>query len=222
MLNSASYLFFNYPPGRLLIVSSCTARKRFDPLGQLTEADLNDPILRKNGETRLASYRLPSIEMYTGRGHNFVRDAIKELRESGCLVSHFIISGGYGLLNESDLIVPYNVTFSGAPKAWVQERGRRLGLRDQLVACASEHEHVILILGREYLTAIGLPLPVDSLPPTTVYVAPSLVERVGPGVTTIPIGQVERREIRGYSSSAKEKRFQMDVYCALRSEVDHE
>lgn len=222
MLNSASYIFCKYLSGRLLVVSSCTARKRFNPLGQLTEADLNDPMLRKSGETRLANYRLPSAEMYIGGGHNFVRDAIKELRKGGYRVSHFIISAGYGLLNESDLIVPYNVTFSGAPKAWIQERGRRLGLRDQLVACANKHEHVILMLGREYLTAIGLPLPVDSLPPTTIYVAPSLVEQVGHGANTISIGQVERREIGAYSSSAKEKRFQMDVYCALRSEVDHE
>ena len=214
--------FLRSPSVRSLIVTACTSRKKFTPLDQLTEADLDEPTLRQHGEARLAGYRLPCVEMYTGTSHNFVIDAIKMLRDNGYPVSHFILSAGYGLLSESDLIVPYNVTFSGAPKAWIRERGRQLGLREQLVARAREHDQVILILGREYLTAIGLPLPVDSLPPTIIYIAPSLVERVGHGVETRPVGQVERREIRAYSSAAKEKRFQMDVYCTLHSGADHE
>jgi hypothetical protein len=214
--------FLQSPSVRLFIVSACTARKKFSPPNQLTEADLDDPTLRKHSEARLAGYRLPSVEMYIGTSHNFVRDAIKVLRDNGYLVSHFILSAGYGLLSESDLIVPYNMTFSGASKVWIRERGRQLGLRDQLVARAREHDQVILLLGREYLEAIGLPLPVGSLPPTIVYIAPSLVGRVGRGVTPIPIGQVERREIRAYSASAKEKRFQKDVYGALHSGGDHE
>jgi hypothetical protein len=91
-----------------------------------------------------------------------------------------------------------------------REEGQ-LGLREQLVARAREHDQVIFILGREYLIAIGLPLPVDTLPPTIVYLAPSLVERVGHGVGTRPVGPIERREIRAYSSAAKEKRFRMDL-----------
>jgi hypothetical protein len=214
--------FLQSPSVRLLIVSACTARKKFSPPNQLTDADLDDPRLRKHSEARLAGYRLPCVEMYTGTSRNFVINAIKMLRDKGYSVSHFILSAGYGLLSESDLIVSYNVTFSGAPKAWIRERGRHLRLREQLVARAREHEQVVLILGREYLTAIGLPLPVDSLPPTIIYIAPSLVERVGCGVETRPVGQVERRKIRAYSSAAKEKRFQMDVYCTLHSGADHE
>jgi hypothetical protein len=172
-------------------VSACTSRKKFAPLNQLTEADLDEPISRQHGEARLAGYRLPRAEMYTGTSHNFVIDAIKMLRDNGYSVSHFISSSGYGLLSESDLIVLYDVTFSGAPKAWIRERGRQLRLREQLVARAREHEQVILILGREYLTVIGLPLLVDSLPPIIIYIA------------------------------LKERRFQMDVYCTHHPRADH-
>jgi hypothetical protein len=104
-----------------------------------------------------------------------------------------------------------------------RDRGRQLGLREQLVARAREHDQgysYSLILGREYLTAIGLSLPVDTLPPSIIYHAPSLVERVRHGVEIRPVGPIERREMRAYSSAAKEKRFRMDVYCTLHLRAD--
>ena len=103
--------FLRSPSVRLLIVSACTSRKKFAPLDQLTEAELDEPTSRQHGEARLAGYRLPCVEMYTGTSHNFVIDAIKMLRDNGYSISHFILSAGYGLLSESDPIVPYNVTF---------------------------------------------------------------------------------------------------------------
>ncbi len=211
-------IFLQSPNLRLIVVSACTARKAngdLDKDSQLTAEDLDDPARRKKGEARLVDYRLPSAHMYVGNGHTFVRQAIQSLREHGYSVSHFILSAGYGLLGEADIIVPYNVTFSGAPKTWIRERGRRLRLKERFIAVAKGYDRAILILGREYLEAIGLPLPVDALPPTLAYVAPSLLNRVGYGIETIPVGQIERSQIGAYSSSAKEKRFQLDVHQAL-------
>ena len=141
-----------------------------------------DPIRRKEGETRLANYRLPSADMYTGAGHSFVRQAVLTLREHGYHVSHFILSAGYGLLKEEDAIVPYDVTFSGASKTWIRSRGQWLKLRSRLVQVADGHDRAILILGREYLEAIGLPLPAEALPRTLAYIAPSLERHVGYGI----------------------------------------
>jgi len=210
--------FLRSPNSRLLVVSACTAKKAsgdLDKDSQLTAEDLDDPARRKEGETRLANYRLPSAQMYIGDGHTFVRQAIQSLREHGYNVSHFVLSAGYGLLSEADNIVPYNVTFSGASKTWIRERGHRLRLRERFMVVAKRYDQTILVLGREYLEAIGLPLPADALPPTLAYVAPSFVKRVGYGIETIPVGQIERQQIGAYSSSAKEKRFQLDVHKAL-------
>ncbi|MGH2397521.1 MAG: DUF6884 domain-containing protein [bacterium] len=202
--------FLQPPAPRLLIVSACTAKKKFSLPDQLTVVDLDNPASRKDGVSRLARYRLPAAEMYAGAGHGLIREAVKTLREHGYLVSHFILSAGYGLLSVADMIVPYNVTFSGASKKWIRERGQRLGLRSQLVAIADGHNRVILILGREYLEAIGLPLPTEELPHTLAYIAPSLIKCVGHGVEIVAVGEAERREIGAHSSSAKERRFQLD------------
>ena len=217
--------FLDTPASRLLVISACTAKKATGDLAEgshLTAEDLDDPTCRVEKETQLADYRLPAAKMYIGDGHTFVRKGIQALREQGYNVSHFILSAGYSLLNESDVIVPYNVTFSGAPKAWIRERGQILKLQSRLIEVAGKHDRAILILGREYLEAIGLPLPTQVLPPTLAYVAPSFVKRIGMGVETVSIGPAERREIGAYSSSAKEKQFLIDVYNVIRIGTDHE
>jgi hypothetical protein len=176
---------------------------------------MDDVGRRKKAEARLCDYRLTAAEMYTGSGYRYVREAISLLRESGRCVSHFILSAGYGLLRETDCIVPYNVTFSGTTRQKIQARSEQLRIRERLIAIAQDYDHMIVILGREYLVAIGLPLPVAQLPQTLAYIAPSLEDRLGKGIERIIIGEAEKREMRAYSSSAKEKRFELDVRDAL-------
>jgi hypothetical protein len=113
------------------------------------------------------------------------------------------------------VIVPYNVTFARKSKKWIRERGQKLGLRDRFIAIAKEYDRAILILGREYLEAIGLPLPAERLPHTLAYVAPSLVRRIGKGLETIPVGETERRELGVYPTFVKEKIFKVDTFQVL-------
>jgi hypothetical protein len=205
-------------PSRLLIMSACSANKNcgdLDKLSLLTENELDDPVRRAVAESRLKSYSLPAAQMYMGLGHEFVREAITTLRDHGYSVSHFILSAGYGFLNENDAIVPYNVTFAKKSKKWIRNRGQRLGLRDRLVTIAKEYDLAILILGREYLEAIGLPLPVAMLPRTLAYIASSFVKRIGDGIETIPVGEAERRKLDVYPTFVKEKKFQVDVFQSL-------
>ena len=108
------------------------------------------------------------------------------------------------------------------PKTWIRERGQWLRLRDKFVAVAKGHDRAILILGREYLEAIGLPLPTDALPQMLAYIAPSFVDRIGRGIETISVGEAERRAIGAYSSSAKETEFRLDVRDVLQLGADHE
>lgn len=207
------------PPARLLVVSACSSKKASGNLNkkqQLTADDLDNPSLREAGEARLAQYRRPATEMYKGNGHSFVRSAVQALRDHGYPVSHYILSAGYGLLRDTDEIVPYDVTFNGMPSSWIRNRGQCLRLRTQLVELAKGHNALILVLGREYLDAIGLPLPTDRLPYTIAYVAPSLAGIIGNNVETIPIGPEERRRIQAYSASAKERLFQLNVAAVLQ------
>ncbi len=204
---------------RLLVISACSAKKNcgsLDRAVQLSAKDLDEPSLRRNGEKRLAKYALPATAMYTGDGHKFVREAVALLREHGFSLSHFILSAGYGLISENDIIAPYNVTFAGASKSWIRGRGEKLHLRQKLTKIAGNHDRTILILGREYFEAVGLPLPTEALPRTLAYIAPSIVNRIGRGVETIAVGDTERKRIGAYSSSAKERLFLVDTQQTLQ------
>lgn len=204
--------FLQPSSSHILILSACTAKKKYSPVDQLSADDLDDEQRRRTGETRLSRYQLSAAEMYTGGGHQFVRQAVDTLREHEYDVTHYILSAGYGWLNERDVIAPYNVTFAKKSTTWVKERGRRLELQKRLIEIASEYQRVVLVLGREYLEAIGLPLPIEALPPTLAYIAPSVVRRLGDGIGFIRVGPAEQREIGAHWSSAKEKRFLVDVY----------
>ena len=204
--------FLQSSPSRLLVASACTSKKKGNLSDCLEASDLDDEMRRTAGESRLHQYRLPAAEMYTGGGHQYVRLAIGILRDHGYDVTHYILSAGYGWLNERDVIVPYNVTFAKKSIHWIVARGQQLNLRKQLVEIASVHQRVVFILGRGYLEAIGLPLPIESLPPTLAYVAPSVARRLGDGIGFIRVGPAEQREIGAHWSSAKEKQFLVDVY----------
>jgi hypothetical protein len=202
------------PAKRVLIISACSAKKQtadLAPDAQLTAQELDDPILRAEGEARLARYAAQACQLYRGEGHKLVRSGVQKLRQSGYGVSHYILSAGYGLISEDAVIVPYNVSFSDMSSTNVKIRGQRLSLRSKLTSRAENHDRLIIILGRKYLQAIGLPIEADGIPRTLIYVAPSLAGRVGSGITSVPVGQVEAGRIGAYSTYAKEMMFQWDV-----------
>jgi hypothetical protein len=206
-------------PSRLQVISACSAKKACGSLENdlhLTAEQLDDPAIRLSRTKEPANYSHPAVEMYQGNGHRFVRNAVLNMREHDCSISHYILSAGYGFLNESDLIVPYNITFNGFSKKSIRERGQLLQLKTKLVEIAYECDKAIIILGREYLEAIGLPLPVSKLPRSLAYIAPSLTDRIGVGIHQVVVEENIRRQIGAYSSSAKEKLFENDVTRLFR------
>jgi hypothetical protein len=195
----------------LLIISACTAKKKYRLPDQLTAIELDDNQRRRAGENRLHQYQASAPAMYVGNAHLYVCKAILLLRDSGYQVTHIILSAGYGWLNEQDVIVPYNVTFAKHSTAWIKKRGQQLNLRNGLIQSARDYEQVIFLLGKEYLEAIGLPLPIESMPPSLAYIAPSMARKLGNGLTTVQVGKREQAAIGAHWSSAKEKQFLVDI-----------
>ena len=119
---------------KVLVISSCTSKK-----------------LKHNA---------PAAKMYTGKQHTLLMDGVSQVRtrygQSSLDVA--IISAEYGLLNEDDVIAPYNVTFQGMKKAEILEKSRRLQLRERVAALIARYDVVFFLLGKEYVQALQLPL----------------------------------------------------------------
>ena len=121
-------------PMNVLVISSCTSKK--------------------------LNHNAPAAKMYTGQQHTLLMDGVNQVRtrygQSSLDVA--IISAEYGLLNENDVIAPYNVTFQGMKKAEILEKSRRLQLRERVAALIARYDVVFFLLGKEYVQALQLPL----------------------------------------------------------------
>ena len=144
---------------KTLIITSCTGEKRFHPENQLIQEDFEDKNKLKNRVKQLKEFQCTAGEMYTGMQHLRLMEGIRSLREKlgKNIVDLCIVSAGYGVISESKIIVPYEVTFNTMNAAGIAEWSQKLKIHDDLVAFVKDYDLVFFLLGDKYLRAVSLP-----------------------------------------------------------------
>lgn len=197
------------PQMKCLVLGSCTGQK--DDLNcpvelKLKEEDFTEPSRLLGAEDKAKRWLKPAGEMYTGRQHTLMMSGVRRLREEFKQASFdvSIISAGYGLISETRLIAPYNITFQGKGLPWASERGAALNIPLMTSRLLSKYQVVFFLLGKEYLSSLGIPSTPEPgqkfvyfgtaierfrLPRTQVIVLPAAQEEAtrygGAGVTGI-------------------------------------
>jgi len=145
---------------KTVVISSCTGKKYCKPENMLTIEDFKDSGILKTKTTALEAYKSKASKIYTGPQHLLLMEGLKELREKygDGIIDLYIVSAGYGLLSENDLIVPYEVTFSTMNSKEINNWGRKLNIKEDLQRLIANYDLAIFILGDKYLKAVGLPL----------------------------------------------------------------
>jgi len=158
---------------RLQIITSCTGKKKFSPKKQLTQSDFSSPKLVKKKTKRLKKYELPAGSMYTGEQHIRLMKGIKRARTTSAKVVLKIVSAGYGLLDESTPIVPYNITFSSMKAKELKSWSSQLSLRRSFEKAINNPkvDLNLILLGSEYLKALQLPTGFNFRRPTIFVVS---------------------------------------------------
>jgi hypothetical protein len=148
---------------RALVVTPCTAGKLGNVPRPATAEDLRDPERRRRAEERLASYAQPALAMYTGKHHRLVVEGVRAVRErwGEGLLDVAVLSGGYGLLDAGQIIIPYDVTFDQFTERELAEWAAGLGIRERAAELASGYDLVFYLLSGRYLAVLGLPLEVQ-------------------------------------------------------------
>jgi len=152
---------------RILIITSCTGKKRFKPTNLLTIEDFqNLEILNKRSEA-LSEFACPAYQMYTGLQHLRVMEAINTLRSSlgRKAVDLKILSAGYGLISEDKIIVPYSVTFNSMKHDELRIWGNFLKVHEEFQKAIIGYDLIFILLGDKYLHSLSL--PVESQPTQT-------------------------------------------------------
>ena len=154
---------------KVLIITSCTGRKKYKPANQLQPEDFLSTERLAARSTELKSFETPAAEMYTGWQHRYLMHGLKQVREThgqGIADLH-IISAGYGLLCESEMIVPYNVTFTGLKKPEFLARSNALQLHERVETLIADYDLIFFLLGAEYVRALKLPF---EIPDTVIQI----------------------------------------------------
>lgn len=145
---------------KILVITSCTGKKKFNPPNKLFIDDFRDINTLKQRESELEEYKCKAIDMYTGMQHinlveglNIIRDTFKDI-----IIDVNIISAGYGLLKENDIVVPYEVTFNNMKSTELNEWSNYLNIHNDTIESMKGYDIVIFLLGGKYLKALQLPL----------------------------------------------------------------
>lgn len=155
----------------VLVVSNCSGDKLYDnsPIG-CEEIDTSN---RKELLKQYPEFSAPAAKMYTGVEHPYVKSAVANLRELAN-VSWYIVSAGYGLLDETDEIVAYDCSLSNIEtiqdrvermgydlRALTHDEARRVVAREKGIpselrsALSSGYDLVFVVLSQPYMIAIS-------------------------------------------------------------------
>jgi cytoplasmic iron level regulating protein YaaA (DUF328/UPF0246 family) len=144
---------------KILVITSCTSKKAFNPSNLLAIDDFKDEELLKERIEELAEYKTKAIDMYKGLQHTNIVEGVEQLRAiSNVIVDVAIISAGYGLLLENDIIVPYEVTFNNMNSKQLKEWGSYLNIAQDVNQLIKDYDIILVALGNKYLKVLDLPL----------------------------------------------------------------
>ena len=145
---------------RMLVVGSCTGRKSVACDRMLTMDDFRDPGRLRVRKAELVAWRVSAWRPYAGLQHMFMMGGVNTLRtrfgrES---VTVTIVSAGYRLVAEDNLLVPYEATFNGMSRREALAWSRHLGIARDVRGAAKDFPLVVFLLGARYLDAVEPPV----------------------------------------------------------------
>ena len=130
---------------RIFVLSSCTAKKKFKRL------DITCEVIDKFGREKLIEREdlkdmvLPARDMYLGGQHLYTIKAVDILRAIPSIecVNFYILSAGFGLLEEQTLIPPYECTFGTMSKEDIRHRSKKLRIEEKLLKILEKEKYDI-------------------------------------------------------------------------------
>jgi len=156
----------------ILVMDQCSGSKYVPEGMPVLEAEEIDGYSREELLDRDGVRGIAARDLYTGRQQEFVNEAVRQLRDAGHDVQRYFISAGFGLVEESEELPPYEVTFSGMRVAEVRDRSARLGIKRDVARLLQQAEYdvVFFALGKDYYTSIDIDQTVQLVRPDRIGV----------------------------------------------------
>ncbi|MHA1575865.1 MAG: hypothetical protein ACTSU3_00750 [Candidatus Thorarchaeota archaeon] len=145
---------------RVLVIGSCGKKKKFSIPNAPRCSDLITKSDLQKWRNIHSDFVCPTREMYTGNQHRELVHGADLLRQiKGIEVHLFVISAGFGLLEEYEPIPPYECSFSKMKTQELLERAAQLSLKDDIKRIFQvRYDLAYIALGKKYLKAIDADL----------------------------------------------------------------
>jgi len=142
---------------RILVVGSCGKRKINQSTISPTCEDLASIDDIKTWLEKSSSSTTKVRDLYTGNQNRELVKGVDLLRQiEKTEVKLFIISAGFGLVEENDMLPTYDCSFSSMKKSEIQERAEWLGIPSNFKKLiTSGYDLVYLALGKKYFLTLG-------------------------------------------------------------------
>lgn len=145
---------------RILVLDQCSGSKSYpegSPMFSLDDLEEHsrEGLLEEGGVAAKKARNL-----YDGRQQRRIDGAVDSLRDAGHHVDRYFVSAGFGLVEETELLPPYDVTFQDFSDDEIRERADDLELSrevSKLLSSEPAYDVAFLALGGDYCTAIGVP-----------------------------------------------------------------
>ncbi len=196
----------------MLVVGSCTGRKSVTCDRMLTMDDFRDPGRLRAREAELVACRVPAWRLYAGLQHTSMMNGVNTIRKrfGRESVAVAIVSAGYGLVAEDQLLVPYEATFNEMGRREALAWSRHLGIACDVRAAAKGFPLVVFLLGARYLDALEPPV-IPQAGQRFIFLAGSGKEGAvgGPGVTVVGAGREEAATYGSPAIAVKGRMFEL-------------
>ena len=178
---------------RMLVFTSGTGRLAVHHPRELRKDDFLDPERRRRREEELREYLRPASELYCCDQFNYTRSGVETLRAAFGQTSTDvrIVSPGYGIIGEQDVIAPHSVSLTDFDRAELHDWADRLQVPETARAAMEGYDLVLFLVGQCCLEAMRPPLvPADGQ--RLVLLATEHYRRryLMPGVTVLPSGRL--------------------------------
>ncbi|USZ68523.1 hypothetical protein NGM10_01990 [Halorussus salilacus] len=156
---------------RILVIDQCSKQKEYpdnvSPLG----TDVLDAHSLDELQARDDTPAIEARELYTGRQQRKITEGIRMLEQGGHEVERYFISAGFGFVEDTERLPPYDVTFAEMSDAEIDERAEQLGIADDVQAFLETelpYDIVYFALGKDYYRSINLEATLRRVPDESI------------------------------------------------------
>lgn len=142
---------------RILVIGSCGKKKSIQSTEAPTCDDLSSIDDIREWRKKLGRISIQARELYIGNQNRELVKGVDLLRQiENTEIRFSILSAGFGLVEENDMIPPYDCSFTGMRKSQIQERAEWLNISsDFKELLETGFDLVYLALGKRYFLTLG-------------------------------------------------------------------